>query len=82
MGLSEKIFPQWLVELFGEAIGMGTDDGDIAWFRIGIVDWDVLFDVEVYHGLLGLRYSLRVFSDMLSFDNVLDDVKWGRHGAT
>ena len=52
MRLSQKVFPEWLVELFGEAIGMSPDDGDIARLWIGVVDWDVLLDVKMYHGLL------------------------------
>ena len=32
----EQIRPEWLVDLFAEAIGMSSENGDVAWLRLGL----------------------------------------------
>ena len=41
-----RVVPEGFVEFFGEAIGVGADEGDIACFWAGVIFGDVLVDVE------------------------------------
>ena len=41
-----QVVPEGFVEFFGEAIGVGADEGDIACFWAGVIFGDVLVDVE------------------------------------
>lgn len=54
----------------GEAVGMSTYDGDIAWLRIDIVQRRILFDSKIQDILLLVRSCSWVFSDMLTRNGV------------
>jgi hypothetical protein len=63
----------------GKPIRMRRDDGDIAWFGIGIVQWDILLNSQMQRFFLRRRRCSWVFPDILSRNYVFHDAKWKRH---
>lgn len=75
LGASENVFPQRLVELFREATCVSADYGDVARLRIGIVQRDVLLHSQMQDIFLLIGRRLRVVSDMLAWNGMLDDLE-------
>lgn len=78
--LGVQVLPEGLVGLLRGTIARAPDDGDcIIRYRSGAVGGDVLFDGDVMGGFLFPSGALRVFSNMLTRDYMLDYLKWKRH---
>lgn len=64
-----------------EAIGVSTDDGQVAWLRIGVALGDVLLYGEIQDLFLGVGGSMGIITDVLTLDFVLLDDEGGGHYA-
>lgn len=77
-----EVRPQRLVELLGEAVGVGADDGDVAGLGGGVVDGRVLLHAQVQHVLLRAGRRAGELADVLRGHSVLRHVEGegGCHG--
>lgn len=62
-----------------KAIGMSTDDGQVARLRIGVALGNVLLYGEIQDLFLGVGSSPGILTDVLTFDFVLLDDEGGGH---
>ncbi len=51
----------------------------IIWDGMSVVEWDVLFDGQLQDSLLTPPHAMRVFSDMLARDYMLDNFEGIHH---
>lgn len=63
----------------GKPIRMRRNYGHIAWFGIGVVQWDILLNSEMQRFFLRRRRCSGVLSDILSRNYMLHDAEWRRH---
>lgn len=45
----QQLVPQWLIQFFWKAISMRSNDGDISWFWVAVIEWRVLLDGYLQH---------------------------------
>lgn len=71
--LGGEFIPQRFIEFFVVADGVGGDDGDISWLRMGVVEGNVLVDGEVENVFFGVEGCLGEFAEVGGGDFVFDD---------
>lgn len=76
----KQILPERLEGLLWGTVARAPDDGDcMIRYRRGAVDGDVLLDGDMMGSFLFSSGALRVFSNMLARNYMLDYLKWKRH---
>lgn len=78
VGEGVQVGPQRLVQLLGEAVGVGGYDGDVARAGGRVVDGDVLLHAQVQDVLLRGGGGARPLADVLRRHDVLFDVEGER----
>lgn len=59
---------------------MSSNNSYISALRIRVIEWNVLLHGQVQHIFLFIRRGLRILSDVLAGNHMLDDTKrTGRH---